>query len=49
MEYVKVDTVGSAVFGEVITAGNIFRNVRMILCLFDVSSQLSYEEFALRK
>jgi len=44
-----VDTVGSAVFGEVITAGNIFRNVRMVLCIFDVSSRLSYNEFALKK
>jgi hypothetical protein len=43
-----VDTVGSAIFGESNSVGNVFVGVRIVLCLFNLNSKKSWEALVAR-
>jgi GTPase SAR1 family protein len=43
VDFYLVDTVGSSIFGESGTGGNVFVNVRMVLCLFNLNSKRSWD------
>jgi len=43
VDFYLVDTVGSSIFGESGTGGNVFVGVRIVLCLFNLNSKKSWD------